>query len=145
MAAVVNRQSLQLLPSVDTTEYPEPQWKVVHQRLSDGTTVGSQADVDAIRAIDQRYRKLDNRDNVVEMTQPEKDAVDAALKQSYVDAEEQRFTLKEDLTEAGLSVLLDYINAVRAALVPAQPAVDETTFLTDVRAKISSDYVARSK
>lgn len=65
MAAVLNRTTLQYLPSVNTPDYPVLQWVI-------------EPDLSAVVGVPHRYWKLTG-DVVSEMTAPEKAAVDADL------------------------------------------------------------------
>ena len=67
MANVVRRADIILLRSVNTPDFQEPTYKLV-----------TSAEADVIQLIPVKYRKFDAGDNVVEMSQAEKDAVDAA-------------------------------------------------------------------
>ena len=64
MADVLNRTTLQYLQSVNTPDYPVGDWVI-------------SPDLSAVAGVPQKYWKLTG-DIVSEMTQPEKDAVDAA-------------------------------------------------------------------
>lgn len=64
MANVVNRTTKQYLVSVNTPDYPTEEW-IINPNLS------------AVQNVDKKYWKIDG-DNVVEMTQAEKDVVDLA-------------------------------------------------------------------
>ncbi len=64
MADVVNRTTVEYLRSVNTPDYPTADWLI-------------NPDLSALAAVEQKYWKVVG-ETVVEMTQPEKDAVDAA-------------------------------------------------------------------
>ena len=65
MANVLNRTTLQYLLSVNTPDYPTQDWVI-------------NPDLSAVSGVAVKYWKLTG-DNVTEMTQGEKDTVDAAL------------------------------------------------------------------
>jgi len=81
MSSVIHRTTLDYLTSVNTPEYPETDWII-------------NPDVSAVTDVPRKYWKLDG-DRVIEMTQSEKDAVDAQELQNRIDA-------VKELGDAGL-------------------------------------------
>lgn len=71
MASVLNKTTLQYIESVNTPDYPTSDWIV-------------NPDMSNVEGVPLKYWKLDGTD-VVEMSQAEKEAVDAAGLQSRKD------------------------------------------------------------
>lgn len=101
MSTVVNTGTLAIRRSVNTPDYPSPTWEVL-----------TNAAADAAEAIPGRYRKWVDPD-VVEMTQGEKDVVDAAAVVAADDGQMAGFEGRNALQALAL-VLLDRINALEA-------------------------------
>jgi hypothetical protein len=99
MANVINKTTLQLLYSVNTPDYPTTEW-IINPVLP------------ACEAI---YWKIVG-DTVQEMTQPEKDAVDAAIAAAAAQAEADAKDITisfEKLLKAFALTVLDEINILR--------------------------------
>jgi hypothetical protein len=73
MANVINRTTYQYLQSVNTPDYNAGVWLI-------------NPDLSGVDGVPQKYWKV-VADTVVEMTQPEKDAVDASMVVDYGKAE----------------------------------------------------------
>ena len=100
MANVINRTTLVFLTSVNDPEYADPPWLVVPP--------GSENEA-VIAAVPTQYRKIAG-DVISEMTQAEKDAVDAATVAAIRDDVAGRFDELEDITRAFALVVLDELN-----------------------------------
>ena len=132
MANVIRRVDIKYFTSKDITKNP---WNNTtdfahYDTPAKITTVEAQ-----LAAIEAKYRKMSG-DDVVEMTQGEKDAVDAALAADAEQALEDSRDLEvseTDLTRNALYVLLDYVNTLRAACSLGD--ITEGTFNTDVKDK----------
>ena len=90
MANVINRTTLVFLTSVNDPEYADPPWLVVPP--------GSENEA-VIAAVPTQYRKIAG-DVISEMTQAEKDAVDAATVAAIRDDVAGRLDELEDITRA---------------------------------------------
>lgn len=66
MADVLNRSTMTFIKSVNTPDYDPAEWLI-------------NPDLSAVAGVPVKYWKIDANDNVVEMTQAEKDAVDSSL------------------------------------------------------------------
>lgn len=71
MSDVVNRTTCEYLKSVNTPDYPVEDWII-------------NPDLSALEEVPQKYWKIDG-DNVLEMTQAEKDAVDEAIEAARIE------------------------------------------------------------
>jgi len=120
MASVVNTSTLELRRSVNTPEYVAP-WVVVTES-SAGT----------ISAIAQRYRKWVT-DHVEEMTQGEKDAVDAAAVVSRNTGLKAAIQTPTDLAAFAL-LLLDELNVRTAAFNALRAGIAGANNLADAKA-----------
>lgn len=106
MASVLNRTTKEYLPSVNTPDYPTVDWII-------------NPDVSALAGVPTKYWNISG-DTVTEMTQPEKDAVDAAEQANFI--AQARQALKDNYNQSIVSdkaivlMLLDEINILRAAL-----------------------------
>ena len=89
MANVLNRTTLVYIESVHTPDYSPVEWLI-------------NPDLSLVRAVPSRYWKIE-KDTVLEMTQPEKDAVDAAIKQAQIDSAVQ--AVDKDLLSATLETI----------------------------------------
>lgn len=106
MADVIHRTTLRFLPSVNEPDYPEPTWKW-------------NPDMTAVAGVPQIYWKAPADWDVVnagpvEMTQPEKDAVDAAILTAARDGTAGALDFAEGFERAFALVVLDEINTLRA-------------------------------
>lgn len=105
MANVLNRTSLEYLQSVNDPDYPDPPW--LHN-----------PDMTAVATVPSRYWKLTG-DAVEEMTQAEKDAVDAAiaaaLDADLTQAVKDDYDARKELKAVVLTVI-DEVNILRAAV-----------------------------
>ena len=110
----------------------------IHQSVSEAAVLPSfsqiaHADAVTWSGIPQKYRKFDGS-VVSEMTAPEKATVDAAEAQAIENQRIAELDMKSLLTAQSL-VVLDAINAIRAALVPPKQAITKQQFVDAVRAK----------
>jgi hypothetical protein len=125
MSDVVNRDTLEFRRSVDRPLWPDPPWK-------------HDPDMSAVAGVPVKYQKWDGgADRPVEMTQAEKDAVDAAEAQALEDAEMGRLNLKDALTALAL-VVLDEINTLRTDPRTTLPAYTVAQLKTAIRDKYRS-------
>lgn len=96
MADVVNRTTVQYLQSVNTPDFPVEDWII-------------NPDLSALTGVPQKYWKVVG-DTVVEMTQPEKDAVDAA-EAAQISALHQKdliFAASDEITDITTGVKFSY-------------------------------------
>lgn len=141
MASVLNRTTLQYLQSVNTPDYSAEEWII-------------NPDLSAVAAVDQRYWKLVG-DQVVEMTQAEKDAVDAAglpetklAKYAEIDARTDQliyegfmFAGKRFSLSLGAQLKMIGTNQVRARPEIAYPIVWNTIDDADKHQLVDADEV----
>lgn len=106
MADVLNRTTKQYLRSVNEPDYPQVDW------------IWS-PDVSALAGVPTKYWNISG-DLVTEMTQAEKDAVDAAEQSARVAAikteVKARFDQSENSDKAIILMMIDEINILRSAL-----------------------------
>ena len=101
MADVINRTTLELLKSQNTPDFPVADWII-------------NPDLSALAGVPTKYWKVVG-DTVIEMTQTEKDAVDAAAAAAAI--------AKAAQDNANFSAALTVRNTVRdAAALPVPPA-----------------------
>lgn len=109
MANVLNRTTKQYISSVHTPNYDPADWII-------------NPDISAVIGIDSRYWKITD-DVVSEMTQVEKDAVDAAElseRQAQIRAAlKARFDQEDDNTKALGLLVLELYQLIRSELKPA--------------------------
>lgn len=109
MASVLNRTTKQYLRSVNTPDYPTAEWII-------------NPDVSALAGVPVKYWKVSG-DSVTEMTQAEKDAVDAAegsARVAAIKAElKARFDQEADNTKALGLLMLELYQLIRSELKPA--------------------------
>lgn len=106
MANVVNRTTKEYLKSVNTPDYPVSEW-IINPVVPD---------------VPSKYWNISG-DTVTEMTQAEKDAVDAAelsqRQQAIRDALKARFDEEDDNTKAMGLLMLQMYQLIRAEIKPA--------------------------
>lgn len=124
MANVLNRTSLEYLPSVNTPDYPEAAWI-------------RNPDLTAVANCPKKHWKIVG-DDVVEMTQAEKDAVDAA----------QLPGIKQAKAAALASLVTEYIeDAVgnsgtqRTLLMLYQKATDQNLINRSAHVRAAADWI----
>ena len=105
MADVLNRSTLEFRRSANAPDCPEPAW--IHS-----------PDMSGVDGVPHQYWKLVG-DAPVEMTQGEKDAVDAAALESERDGLESSYSGR-DIAAAALRLMVKEINILRdaASLAP---------------------------
>lgn len=133
MATVINRTTLELRERISISLYQEPEWKAIHTK-----TIGSEAAVEAIKAIPVRYRKIDGTDNIVEMSQAEKDAVDAATLETARNNLVAQIDNVEDVLRASLLSILDELNAHSLKINAILNAIDGASNLAEVKSAIAA-------
>jgi len=125
MANVIHRTTLEFTRSVNTPDFPEPTWK-------------HNPDMSAVAGVAFRYWKWDSgAERPVEMTQAEKDAVDAA----ETTAEENAIMADIDaktLTQALALAILDEINLHATRTTAILDAIDRANSLGDVKTAIGA-------
>jgi len=134
MASLVNTTTLAIVRSVNTPEYTAP-WTVI-----------SEANADSWSEITQRYRKWVT-DHVEEMTQGEKDAVDAAALTARRDAAAAQLQQTEDILRAFMLLVMDEFNAHAEKINSILTAIDNGGTLAQVKTEIAAitDYPTRTE
>ena len=115
MASVLNKITLQYLQSVNTPDYPTVDWLI-------------NPDISAVVNVPHRYWKLVGN-TVVEMTQAEKDAVEAQLLQARKDA-------VTDLDRAGLKDILTALIEVLNIRLAANKQITKQELIDAIKLKI---------
>lgn len=109
MASVLNRTTKEFLRSVNTPEYDVAEWII-------------NPDLSALAGVPIKYWKISG-DAVTEMTQAEKDAVDAAEQSARVAAIKAalkaRFDEESDNTKALGLLMLELYQLIRSEIKPA--------------------------
>lgn len=124
MPNYVDTTTLALYGSVSETDQPV------------GTVELTPAAYDAASLIPQRYRQW-NGSAVVEMTQPEKDAVDAALLAAAREALATRLDTVEDELRAFALTVLDELNLHAERITAILDAIDAAGNLGDVKTAVA--------
>lgn len=101
MANVLNRATLQFRESVNTPDFPEPDW--IHN-----------PDMSGVSGVARRFWKLVG-DAPAEMTQGEQDAVTASLLEGERDGLEDAHDAR-DLAGASIRLMVKEINLLRSEL-----------------------------
>ena len=119
MASVLNRATLQFLESVNTPDYPEPDWII-------------SPDMSGVAGVPHRFWKLVG-DAPVEMDQGEKDAVTAVR----LDAERDELEIAHDardLAGASIRLMVKEINILRvdASLAPRTTAQVKSALRSEI-------------
>lgn len=139
MANVIHRTALTYLASVNTPDYPEPTWK-------------HEPSMSAVAGVPSRYWKAPADWNAagagpVEMTQGEKDSVDAALLTAARDSSVvARIDNVEDVLRAVVLVLRDELNLHADKINAALTAIDTSTNYSTLKSNIGTvaDYPQRT-
>lgn len=128
MADVVNTETLELRSSVNegAAPYNASPWIVI-----------TRAQYDLWSIIANQYRKWVT-DHIEEMSQPEKNAVDAALLGSLRDAAIQQLDQIEDVIRAFMLVVLDQVNEHSGRIVGILDAIDQGANLTAIKTAIAA-------
>ena len=103
MASLLNTSTLEILRSADETKLSDP-WTVIAER-----------DAETWMAIPPQYRKL-VKGAIEEMTQAEKDVVDAAVQARARDAAAAQLEQQEDIFRAFMLLVLEKFNAHARAM-----------------------------
>ena len=125
MADVINTDTLEIRQSVNydagTPPFGVAPWLLISRSQSEIWSV-----------IPRRYRKWVT-DHVEEMTQPEKDAVDAAMLEAARDEIIQQIDNVEDVMRAAVLTLLDGYNVTASRLGALLDAIDAAGNLTALK------------
>jgi hypothetical protein len=138
MSSAVDTNTMNYLPSVNTPDVPAtPNWRI------------NDAQADALYAAGKptQYWKVNGGNVIVEMTQAEKDAVDAANLVLRRDAGvASQLDAVESIMRATVLVLLDEFNAHAAKINAMLTAVDNAANLADLKTAYGAiaDYPART-
>lgn len=81
MSNVVHRTTLEYRISVNLPDYDPSEWLI-------------DPDLSRVRGVPHRYWKINSRDQVVEMSRSEKDAVDAQISLQRIRSVEDRITIR---------------------------------------------------
>jgi len=136
MANVLNRTTLEYRRSVNDPDFPDPPWLII--------APGS-GNADLIATVPRQYLKLSG-DVLSEMTQAEKDAVDAALLDAEREATASRLDELEDITRAFALVVLDELNNRANTWNAILDAADGANNLGDFKTAMAAipDYPQRT-
>lgn len=128
MADVVNTSTLELRASVNegVPPYNSAPWLVI-----------TRAQYDLWGAIPQQYRKW-VVDHIEEMSQPEKDAVDAARLEAVRDEIVQQLDRVEDILRAFMLTVLDEFNAHTGKINGILDAIDNGANLSAIKTAIGA-------
>lgn len=124
MATVINRTTAEVRRSVNAADYADPPW------LHD-------PDLSGVAGVPQRHIKVTG-DVVSEMSQTEKDAVDAALLSSARDAVAAQFDNAEDTFRAFALTVLDELNLHAERITAILDAIDAASSLGDVKTAVAA-------
>lgn len=101
MADVINVADLRYLSSVNTPDYPEPEWK-------------HNPDMSAVSFVAQRYWVWSTANERPEpMSQSAQDAVDASILTAELDAEIQQVDDTKDIIRAMSQLMISELNAIK--------------------------------
>lgn len=125
MASLLNTSTLEILRSADETKLSSP-WTVI-----------SEQNAATWQAIPPQYRKLVG-EAIEEMTQAEKDAVNAARLQAARDAEAAQLQSQEDILRAFMLVVLDDRNLLAARLSSLLDAIDGASSLATLKTAVAT-------
>lgn len=136
MSNFVNRNDLSFVRSGNDPEFPDPPWLVVAPGSGNDTVINT---------VPQQYRKIAG-DVLSEMTQAEKDAVDAAALDAARDAIAAQFDAQEDTFRAFALALLDELNNHATKINSILDAIDNANNLGDVKTAVGAitDYPQRT-
>lgn len=128
MADVINTSTLELRSSVNegASPYNAAPWMVI-----------TRDQYNLWGAIPQQYRKWVN-DHVEEMSQPEKDAVDAAALQAQLDAVVQQLDQVGDILRAFAKVLVTELNSHATLVNGIKSAIDNGANLAAIKTPIAA-------
>lgn len=134
MANVIHRTTLQFIASANTPDYPEPTWK-------------HGPDMTAVAAVPSRYWKAPADWNAVgagpvEMTQGEKDAVDAAIATAARQAAATVLDNAEDIVRAMMLTILDEFNLHAARQTSLLAQIAAATSLANLQSRVASNVTA---
>ena len=135
MSNVTNRTTLEYRRSVNDPDYPDPPW--LHN--------SPQADALYEGGVPTKYWKISG-DVVSEMTQTEKDAVDATERDAQRDNVSNEIDRVEDIVRALALTLLDELNNHADKMNEILDAADNATNLADFKARMGaiSNYPQRT-
>lgn len=134
MADVINRTTLQFLPSANTLDYPDPPWKI-------------NPDMSAVAGVPQKYWKWDAiLDRPAEMTAPEKASLDSAQTNAARDAAVSQLDELENFMRAVVQVLRDELNLHADKMNAILTAIDTSTNYATLKTNIGlvADYPQRT-
>lgn len=126
MADVLNTDTLEMLASVNTPDYPPPLWVVI-----------SREQFDLWSMIPQEYRKWIT-DHVEEMTAPEKAAVDLARLEALRDEVVQQVDELNNILRAFMLMVLDELNNHTQKINGILTAVDTANNFAEVKANYAA-------
>lgn len=132
MANVLNRTTKEFLRSVHEPIYPIEDW-IINPELS------------AVEGFDSKYWIITG-DAVSLMDQAARDAVDAAGLEARRDSVANQLANVEDVLRAFMLIVLDEFNAHAAKVNSMLSAMDASTSLADMKARIGqiTDYPDRT-
>lgn len=133
MANVLHRATLQFLRSVHEPDYPVQDW--IHS-----------PDLSAVAGFDAKYWVVTG-DAVTLMDQASRDAVDVAELVARRDAEAAQLVNLEGVLRAFMLIVLDEFNAHTSKENSMRDAMDASTSLADMKARIGAiaDYPIRTE
>ena len=134
MANVYSLTTHEYIVSANTPSYPPEDWWIG-------------IDVSAVIDVPIRYRKYDGGGLPVEMTQAEKDAVDAADLIAQRDAAVAQLQQTEDILRAFMLTVLDEFNTHATKTNAILDAVDGASDLSQLKTTVAgiADYPARTE
>lgn len=124
MANVLNRTTKQFLASVNTPEYPTAQWII-------------NPDMSAVNGYPSKYWIITG-DVVSLMSEPERDAIDAAEMEAMRDATSQRMDDIEDIVRALALATLDEMNLHAQSITAILNAIDDNSTLATIKTAIAA-------
>jgi len=133
MATVYNKTTHAIIESANTPDYDPSEWLI-------------NPDLSGVAGVPQRYRKLVG-DVPTEMTQAEKDAVDAAALVASRAAAVAQLEQAEDVLRAFMLLVLDELNAHAAKTNAILTGVENATTLANVKTAVAAiaDYPTRTE
>lgn len=128
MADVLNTETTEMRMSVNegAAPYDSPPWIVITREQYNLWSI-----------IPQQYRKWVN-DHIEEMSQPEKDAVDAAAMQAQLDSVVQQVDKQGDILRAFMLMVLDEFNRHSTLSNGIKSAIDNGTNLTAIKTPVAA-------
>ena len=126
MASVIHRTTLAFQTSVNTPKFPEPTYK-------------HNPDMSAVAGVSRRYWEWDSgAERPVPMSQPDQDAVDAALLTAALDGEASKLDDFQDIIRAIGKLLVSEFNNHSVKINAILDAADAATSLGDFKSAVSA-------